>query len=65
MVLLIVYFAIFSLKFQQVDLEFMYLLLKDFVIGRKLMTACVVLFWVIWEMSHIHLIIMLLSIVTV
>jgi hypothetical protein len=64
-VLLIVYSAIFSLKFQQVDLEFMYLLLNDFVIGIKLMMACVVLFWVIWEMGHVHLIIMLLSIVTV
>jgi hypothetical protein len=63
--LLIVSPAIFSLKNQQVDLELMHLLLKDFAIGRKLMMAYVVLFWVMWEMGHVHLIIMMLNIVTV
>ena len=55
--LLIVYPAIFSLKSQRDDLDFMYLLLKDFVIGRKLMMVCIVLFWVIWEIGRVHLII--------
>jgi hypothetical protein len=55
--LLIVYLAIFSLKIQQIDLELKHLLLKDFIIERKLMMTCIVLFWVIWEIGHAHLII--------
>jgi hypothetical protein len=63
--LLIIYPAIFSLKIQQDNLELMHLLFKDFVIRRKLMMACIMFFWVIWEIGDVHLIIMLLNIVTV
>jgi hypothetical protein len=63
--LLIVYLAFFLLKNQQDGLEVMHLLLKDSVIGRKLMMVRIVLFCSTWKMSHVHLIIMMLSVVTI
>jgi hypothetical protein len=63
--MLIVYPVFFLLKSQQSDLEVVHLLLKDFVIRKKLMMVFIVLFWSTWKMGHVHLIIILLSVVII
>jgi hypothetical protein len=63
--LLIVYPAFFLLKNQWSGLGVVHLLLKDSVIERKLMMVRIILFCSTWEMGHVHLIIMLLSVMTI
>jgi hypothetical protein len=63
--LLTVHPTFFLLKSQCGDLEVVHLLLNDFVIRRKLIMVCIILFWFIWKMGHAHLIIVMLSFVTI
>jgi hypothetical protein len=63
--LLIVYPTFFLLKSQRGSLKLVHLLLKDFVIRRKLMLIRIILFLFTWKMGHVHLIIMPLSVVTI